>query len=241
MVNQGSFIIEDVDCEAMESCKIYPGANIRMTSMGKNVVIGEDSYVNQCTIGDYVRINRRNQIDDVEIAARSFTGANTKISHAKIGKFTSISWNVSFGGGARHSYGKLSMHPFYQLKQFGLVEESEKISFPQTVIGNDVWIGMGAMIKAGVSIGDGAVIGAGSIVTKDIPPYAIVYGNPAIIHKYRFDKKTIEKLQLWKWWDWPECILRDNIKLFQEELDERMIDRIQKIYEEVELMSEDKF
>lgn len=237
-MDQSGYIIADVDCEAMESCRIYPGANIRMTSMGNHVVIGEDSYVNQCNIGDYVQINRRNQLDNVDIATRSFTGANTKISHAKIGKFTSISWNVCFGGGTRHPYERLSMHPFYQLKQFGLVDENEKVFYPQTIIGNDVWIGMGALIMAGVTIGDGAVVGAGSIVTKDIPPYSITYGSPARVHKYRFDERTIEKLLLWKWWDWPEHILRDNIELFQKELDEKIIGKIQRVYEDIEIIKE---
>lgn len=238
MGRQEDFTTEDMERGALETCKIYEGAKILETSLGRHVVVGENSYVNRCVIGDYVQINRRNQLDEVEIGTRSFTGVNTKISHARIGKYTSISWNVCSGGGGRHPYERLSTHPFYQLKQFGLVSENEKILFPQTTIGNDVWIGMGVMIMAGVSIGDGAVVGAGSIVTKDIPSYAVAYGAPAVVHKYRFDSKIIERLLLWKWWDWPEHVLQDNLELFQQELDKSVLDSIHKIYEEMKQQEE---
>ena len=70
-----------------------------------------------------------------------------------------------------------------------------------TVVGNDVWIGQNATILPGVHIGDGAVIGANAVVAKDVPPYAVVVGNPAVIKKYRFDQETIDLLLKLKWWD----------------------------------------
>lgn len=70
----------------------------------------------------------------------------------------------------------------------------------KTLIGNDVWFGANALVLRGVSIGDGVVVGAGSVVTRDIPPYAIVGGNPAKIIKMRFDDLTITKLNRLKWW-----------------------------------------
>jgi hypothetical protein len=71
---------------------------------------------------------------------------------------------------------------------------------PHTEIGNDVWIGDRAFIMAGVRIGDGAVVAAGAVVTKDVPPYAVVGGVPARIIKYRFDQPTVDKLLELKWW-----------------------------------------
>ena len=79
------------------------------------------------------------------------------------------------------------------------------------IIGNDVWIGYGATILSGVSIGDGAAIGACSLVVKDVPPYAIVAGNPAQVIRYRFDEETIHKLLKIRWWDWPDQRVRENI------------------------------
>lgn len=82
------------------------------------------------------------------------------------------------------------------------------------IIGNDVWIGANAVILPGVHIGDGAVIAAGAVVTKDVEPYAIVGGVPAKVIKYRFDKDTIEKLLVIKWWDWEIEEIEKNIELF---------------------------
>src|SRR3990167_8768977 len=71
-------------------------------------------------------------------------------------------------------------------------------------IGNDVWIGEGVRVMQGVTIGDGAIIGAGAVVAKDVPPYAVVAGNPATVRKYRFSPWVIERLLKLKWWDWEE-------------------------------------
>lgn len=72
------------------------------------------------------------------------------------------------------------------------------------IIENDVWIGAKSSIMSGVKISNGAVVGATSTVTKDVPPYAIVAGNPARIVKYRFSKEIIDKLLDIAWWDWPQ-------------------------------------
>jgi virginiamycin A acetyltransferase len=72
-----------------------------------------------------------------------------------------------------------------------------------TRVGNDVWIGYGSTVMPGVTIGDGAIVGSCSVVTKDVPPYAIVGGNPAKVIRYRFDEVTIARLLELRWWDWP--------------------------------------
>ena len=83
----------------------------------------------------------------------------------------------------------------------------------QTIIGHDTWIGHGAVIKPGLKIGHGAVVGSSSVVTKDVPDYAIVVGNPAKIIRYRFDEQTIKSLLHITWWLWDY----EMIKLRQDD------------------------
>lgn len=85
-----------------------------------------------------------------------------------------------------------------------------------TCIGNDVWIGYRAIIMPGVTIGNGAVIAAGAIVTKDVPPYAIVVGSPAKVLKYRYSDAQIDLLQRVKWWNWSDRFILENLALFHQ-------------------------
>ena len=90
------------------------------------------------------------------------------------------------------------------------------MSFPNkgdTVIGNDVWIGFNATIMPGVHIGNGAIIGTNALVTKDVPDYAIVGGNPAKLIRMRFDQETREKLLEIKWWDWSIDKILANLNM----------------------------
>lgn len=131
-----------------------------------------------------------------------------------IGKFCSIADEVTILLGGNHRTDWISTYPFNALSSEWEVARGIKghpWSKGDVVIGNDVWIGLGATILSGVSIGDGAVIAAKSVVVKDVPPYAIVAGNPAKVIKYRFNKRKIRKLLKVKWWDWSEDSVKNNI------------------------------
>jgi acetyltransferase-like isoleucine patch superfamily enzyme len=84
------------------------------------------------------------------------------------------------------------------------------------IIGNDVWIGREVKILDGINIGDGAIIAAYSVVTKDVPSYSMVAGNPARIKYYRFKKNVIEKLLKIKWWDWDKKTIIERIEDFKD-------------------------
>jgi acetyltransferase-like isoleucine patch superfamily enzyme len=122
-----------------------------------------------------------------------------------IGRFCSIAGDVTVMLGGNHHTDWITTYPFGHINQ-GLFPSSGA-GHPATngdvVIGNDVWIGMGAMIMSGVTVGDGAVIAANSHVVKSVPAYTIVGGNPAAVIRPRFTPHQIEQLLAIRWWDWP--------------------------------------
>ena len=122
----------------------------------------------------------------------------------EIGKFCSIAAETRFiMNGGNHHATWVSSYPF---PIFGAGWESAMpASWPNkgdTVVGNDVWFGYGSTVMPGVRVGHGAIVATCSVVTKDVPPYAIVGGNPATVIRYRFDEATIERLLELQWWNW---------------------------------------
>lgn len=121
-----------------------------------------------------------------------------------IGSFCSIADDVVIFGGGEHRTDWITTYPLRIVFKLPFAnEDGHPHTKGETRIGNDVWIGYRAIILSGVTIGDGAVIGAGSVVTKDVPPYVIVAGNPARVVKHRFDERFINELMAAKWWFWP--------------------------------------
>lgn len=172
-------------------------------------------------------------LKDKNISVGNFTYGIPIISNytenykIEIGNFCCISNNVTFIIGGQHHMENVSQYAVMpQLKETFKIDYSDHPAKP-LIIGNDVWIGEGATIMQGVKIGDGAVIGTRSVVTKDVPPYAIVAGNPAKIIRYRFNDEVIESLERIKWWDWPTdkiieffpLIISDDVDLFIEKFD----------------------
>jgi acetyltransferase-like isoleucine patch superfamily enzyme len=129
----------------------------------------------------------------------------------KIGKYCSIATRVTIFLGSEHRVDWVSTYPFSFLWEEAKTIQGHPATKGDVVIGNDVWIGHGVTILSGVSVGDGAAIGACSLVTKDIPSYAIVAGNPAQIVRYRFQEETVKALLKIRWWDWPDQKVRDHI------------------------------
>lgn len=175
---------------------------------------------NISAISKRAKIYRGSKIFNSTIGDYSYIAPGASIVCAEIGKFCSIASNVGVGLGG-HNMKVISTSPiFFSKKNATGYSWASKNSFDEyrkVVIGNDVWIGVNALIIGGVTIGDGAVVAAGAIVTKDVPPYAVVGGVPAKLIKYKFPNETIDKLLEIKWWDLPENIIKINVELFNKE------------------------
>jgi acetyltransferase-like isoleucine patch superfamily enzyme len=172
------------------NCVFYSGVKIANMVFGNYNVIFNDVLMDSCSIGDHSYIQKR-----------------STVFNADIGKFCSIASGVSIGPGVHKTDG-MSTHPVFYLKNTPLAkiycDKDLFNSSKRTTIGHDVWIGEKAIILDGVTIGTGAIIAAGSVVTKDVAPYAIVGGVPAKQIKFRFEEREIELLLKSEWWDYPE-------------------------------------
>lgn len=121
----------------------------------------------------------------------------------KIGRFCSIANGVEIMLGGEHRSDWVTTYPFSVFCKDAEGFTGHPKSKGDVIIGNDVWIGTGALILSGVKIGDGAVIGARSVVTRDVAPYAIVAGNPAKLLRLRFAEEVVGELLRIAWWEWP--------------------------------------
>lgn len=133
-----------------------------------------------------------------------------------IGKFCAIARGVTFiMNGANHRLSGFSTYPFHIFGNGWEKAAPKHAELPykgDTVIGNDVWVGYKASIMPGVRIGDGAVIGSHAVVTKDVPPYTVVGGNPAEVLRTRFEKYVIDALLDIGWWAWSADKITRNLE-----------------------------
>jgi acetyltransferase-like isoleucine patch superfamily enzyme len=129
-----------------------------------------------------------------------------------VGSYSSLGSTFLLGG--KHAVDAVTTYP--HRINWGLPGAGED-GFPtpcgDTYVGSDCWVCPGALIMSGVRIGDGAIVGGGAVVTKDVPPYAIVGGNPAKVIRYRFDEEQIAALLEIRWWDWPESEIREAVPM----------------------------
>ena len=143
------------------------------------------------------------------MARHSFCGYDCDIAHADIGSFVSIANGVVIGGG-RHPMEWVGMSPvFYEGRDSVKAKFATHAREPvkRVVVGHDVWIGRSAIVLPGVELGTGCVVGAGAVVTRSVPPYTIVAGNPAHVIRLRFAESLVARLLATQWWLMPEAAL----------------------------------
>jgi acetyltransferase-like isoleucine patch superfamily enzyme len=132
--------------------------------------------------------------------ALHFAGSGAQL---RIGQFCSIADQVKIFLGGEHRMDWVTTYPFPQMLPAARGISGHPATKGDVTIGNDVWIGHGATILSGVTIGDGAVVGAHAVLARDVPPYAIVGGNPARLVRHRFPPAQVDALLQIRWWDWP--------------------------------------
>ncbi len=169
---------------------VHRTASVRATTFGRWCEVGARTKVAESSFGDY-----------------SYVVNDSDIIHSTIGKFCSIAAHTRLNPGNHPLDRVMLSHVGYRSSAYGLGPDDPDFfkwrrASPVT-LGHDVWIGHGAVVLPGVTVGTGAAVGAGTIVTKDVPPFAVVVGNPGRVLRYRFTAAVIANLQRIAWWDWP--------------------------------------
>lgn len=192
----------------------------KLTEQG---LVNESAHVTNSDLGSWTEVGDRVLMDNVQLGDYSYVQNDVDIVLANIGKFVSIASHVRINP-SNHPWWRPSLHHFsYRPQKFELSECVDNSVFEwraenRVDIGHDVWIGHGAIIMSGVNIGNGAIVGSGSVVTKDVPAWTIVVGNPARVLRPRFDNEEYAlQLEQLAWWHWPHAKLKQFLPLFQQD------------------------
>ncbi|MBV8697972.1 MAG: acetyltransferase [Bradyrhizobium sp.] len=192
---------------------IDPTVRLREAEIGRRCEILANTRVEYASLGDY-----------------SYLGENCEVADAVIGKFTAIASAVRIGA-PNHPMDRPSQHRFTYCPEYYDASATRDRDFfadrraAKVVIGNDCWIGHGAIILPSVTVGDGAVIAAGAVVSRNVPSYTIVGGVPARPIRRRFSNAVAEKLRRIAWWDWPDEVIFKRLADFQSESIEQFCER----------------
>src|ERR1700750_1205185 len=183
-------------------------------------LIDPTAKVQQATLGAYCEVGARTMLLDVAMADYSYVVNDAQITYTAIGKFCSIAAMTRINPGNHPMHRALQAHFTYRASAYfpGEPDDTEFFAWRRehaVEIGHDVWIGHGAIVLPGRNIGTGAVVAAGAVVTKDVPAYTIVAGNPARPIKRRFSEDIADRLVELAWWDWEHEALRTALPDFR--------------------------
>ncbi|MCR8546436.1 chloramphenicol acetyltransferase [Salipiger sp. P9] len=191
-----------------------------MARLGDDPFLHPDCDLTECSLGRFVEIGRGSRLAHVEMGDYSYCDRYADIANTTVGKFANIASFTRIGP-TDHPMGQPSLHHFlYRSGDYWDDAERDQAFFAHRLsrraqIGHDTWIGHGAVVRPEVTIGDGAVVGAGAVVTRDVPPYMIVAGVPAVPLRERFPAAVAERLMALAWWDWDHATLRARLGDFR--------------------------
>jgi hypothetical protein len=186
--------------------------------------------IHDCKLGAYTEVGARTHLLEVELADYSYIVNDSDVAYTTFGKFCSVAAMTRINPGNHPMHRASQSHFTYRASAYFRGEADEEAFFAwrrshHVHIGNDVWIGHGAIVLPGRRIGDGAVIAAGAVVTKDVAAYSIVGGNPAREIRQRFGVDIAERLQRLAWWDWDHERLHAALPDFRSLTVEAFLDR----------------
>jgi phosphonate metabolism protein (transferase hexapeptide repeat family) len=203
-----------------KNLRIHNSSRVANSVVKDNVVLKKNVVIDKCEIGNWCKILNNSYLHNTELSDYSYVNMNSCILRSSIGKYCSIASNVYIGPGS-HPLNYISTHPFTFLKDYGNLIETddnsvvEKRDSKSIDIGNDVWIGQGAVIMDNIKIGHGSIVGAHAVVTHDVEPYSIVVGVPAKLIKFRFQTDVIDALLKIQWWDWDRSKIKESVNEFK--------------------------
>ncbi|MGJ4947947.1 DapH/DapD/GlmU-related protein [Bradyrhizobium sp. HKCCYLS20291] len=176
--------------------------------------------LHETRLGAYCEVGARSILHEVTIGDYSYVVNDAQITYTTIGKFCSIAAMTRINPGNHPMHRATQAHFTYRASAYfeGEADDTEFFAWRRqhhVDIGHDVWIGHGAIVLPGRNIGTGAVVAAGAVVTKDVPPYTIVAGNPARVIKRRFPIDIEQRLVTLAWWDWTHDALRAALPDFR--------------------------
>ncbi|MDO8441908.1 MAG: DapH/DapD/GlmU-related protein [Polaromonas sp.] len=189
--------------------------------LGPAPTLAPSAIVRDCRFGRYTQVGEQSRMEDCLLDDYAYLQHYCDLMSVDIGKSANIAAMVRINPGF-HPMEQPTLHHFtYRPTMYGMGEQDDADFFQwrrrqRVVIGHDTWIGHGAVIMPGVRIGNGAVVGSNSVVTKDVPPYAIVAGVAAKVIRQRFPRAIAEAIEATAWWDWDHDTLTERLADFRD-------------------------